>query len=317
MNSLLLDLLDPREVVAYRPALARALNSPLAALFLCQACHWQAIVGVGKWFYKLRDARRGEDGKMLPPLTASEQSWEWETGMGRSAQQTARKILRDLGLMEESEWGIPNRLHFRINIEKLGEFLAQTQENRQLAESYQLEGRILPTGGQDLTNSMATSDQLEGRILPTNTETTSSISNKTTQSPPLPPASGGLSVRQRGTRTGRKKLDLNTSSEAFRAFWASYPKQIHLKESWEAWSADSLDAQASIIMEGLERWKKSQDWVRDDGRYVPAPDKWLEGMRWLDSPAEYKVGVIRNSTGRVVDHERGDVERDYGQAGAI
>ena len=37
-------------VVAYRPELARALGSAVAAIFLGQAIYWQRIAGIGQWF---------------------------------------------------------------------------------------------------------------------------------------------------------------------------------------------------------------------------------------------------------------------------
>ena len=112
---------------------------------------------------------------------------------------------------------------------------------------------------------------------------------------------------------------IRDATPACLAFWKAYhpARKIRFSNLVGVWNTRGLDAQADAIMEGLSRWMKSADWKKDDGKYVPAPDRWVEELRWLDSPAEYKVGVIRNYSGRVVDHERGEVERDYGKAGAI
>ena len=94
MSDALLNLLDPSEVIAYRPALARALGSINAALFLCQAVYWQRIANKmgNEYFYKLMESERNETGNLLPPSNAFKQSWEWELGgMSRRQQECARK----------------------------------------------------------------------------------------------------------------------------------------------------------------------------------------------------------------------------------
>ena len=110
------------ELVVFRPGLARRIG-PLPALLLCQACYWQGVAGVGEWWHKLRDADRDAAGKLLPPKNRDRQSWEWELGIGRSEQQICRRVLRDQNLIEEKLVGIPARLHFRVDVERLAEFL--------------------------------------------------------------------------------------------------------------------------------------------------------------------------------------------------
>ena len=117
------------EKIAFRPGFGRALSSPGAALFLSQALFWQRIAGPGNWFYKLRDADRGADGALIPPTSSHRQSWEWELGgMGRRDQEEARKILKKNGLLEEKLQGVPARLHFRVNLQNLVEFIHKNQK---------------------------------------------------------------------------------------------------------------------------------------------------------------------------------------------
>ena len=35
-------------------------------------------------------------------------------------------------------------------------------------------------------------------------------------------------------------------------------------------------------MHGLARWKDSDQWTRDDGRFIPHPATWLNGRQWED-----------------------------------
>lgn len=176
---LLLSAFGEKDVIAYRPSLGRALGSPLASLFLCQAIYWQKIAGKNEWFYKLRDAEVDtKTGMIIEPTSPAKQSWQWELGgMKRSEQETARKILIKEGLLEEKRKGIPAKIYFRVNLIKLGEFILK---NQQIAESCQLDGRKQPSGRQNPTNQKAEFLQQEGSILPCiYTETTSKITTKT------------------------------------------------------------------------------------------------------------------------------------------
>jgi hypothetical protein len=75
----------------------------LASLMLSQAQYWSERVEEEKdgWFYK------------------SQQEWTEETRLHRFQQEKARKLLRGLGILEEKKQGVPCRLFFRINYEKL------------------------------------------------------------------------------------------------------------------------------------------------------------------------------------------------------
>lgn len=64
----------------------------------------------------------------LPPASngwfaKSKDDWEAEIGLSRFEQESARKILRDLGLLEEKRTGIPARLFYRVNAQALVQML--------------------------------------------------------------------------------------------------------------------------------------------------------------------------------------------------
>lgn len=182
IHRLISDLLDYKNSVAFRPALARSLGAT-AALFLSQAIYWQNKKGIGEWFYKNRDAYRRNEVMIEPGTTIKrtsgdgevkdfvvQQSWEWELGLSRSEQETARRKLVKLGLLEEKDQGIPCKKHFRVNLDKTIDFLLK---NQQLAESCQLDGEIQPTSRRNHPN------RLDGNT-PTITKTTSKITHTET-----------------------------------------------------------------------------------------------------------------------------------------
>ena len=69
----------------------------------------------------------------------------------------------------------------------------------------------------------------------------------------------------------------------FSLFWNEYPRKVKKPEAMKAWcrikpNEDMIQA----ILLGLKRWKTSEQWTRDDGRYVPYPATWLNGRQWED-----------------------------------
>jgi hypothetical protein len=53
----------------------------------------------------------------------SEAEWDLETGLSRDGQRKARKVLEKFDVLESRRRGLPCRLYFRVNLEKLAEIL--------------------------------------------------------------------------------------------------------------------------------------------------------------------------------------------------
>jgi len=69
----------------------------------------------------------------------------------------------------------------------------------------------------------------------------------------------------------------------FEKFWTAYPRHIAKQSAIKAWAKlKPTPALITKIMTALERAKKSDQWVRDSGRYIPHPATWLNGHRFED-----------------------------------
>lgn len=101
MKDILVDLLD--RPIAFHRIFVTISGSVVAALFLSQAVYWQRRCPPGRdgWWWK----------------TGSE--WMAETGLSRAEQERARKIWRNLNILEEQRKGIPCRLWFRLDLSEL------------------------------------------------------------------------------------------------------------------------------------------------------------------------------------------------------
>lgn len=74
-------------------------------------------------------------------------------------------------------------------------------------------------------------------------------------------------------------------SGEFEALVAAYPRRARLDQARKAWQAiapsPGLHAE---MLRAVDAWKASEEWRREQGRYVPKLAKWLTDKRWLDAP---------------------------------
>jgi len=79
----------------------------------------------------------------------------------------------------------------------------------------------------------------------------------------------------------------------FSLFWDSYPKKTAQDKARAAFMG--IDEDFEVIMEGLEHNKKSNQWVSDNGFFIPDPHNWLKRRGWNDRPPLY---IPKTAVGR-------------------
>jgi hypothetical protein len=57
-----------------------------------------------------------------------------------------------------------------------------------------------------------------------------------------------------------------------------------------------------MILADVEAKKRTQDWKKDGGKYIPYPATYLNGKRWEDEGASFKYDDTHNS-----DEDLGDL----------
>ena len=98
-------------------------------------------------------------------------------------------------------------------------------------------------------------------------------------------------------RHPNKSIEQKQSTQAttlFEEFWKKYPEKCLYKVNRERCKekyAEYLDEASDPIrfhqevIEGLERWRRSEMWNTENGRYICAPFNWLDHRSWGDAPA--------------------------------
>lgn len=97
--------------IAYHPALARMVGGVNAAIFLSQLIYWD---------------ERMEDAELGVYKTAEQ--WEAETGLSVREQTTARRQLRDRGLITETHKRIEHKLYFKLDRDAFDRLIAGAGE---------------------------------------------------------------------------------------------------------------------------------------------------------------------------------------------
>ena len=112
-------------------------------------------------------------------------------------------------------------------------------------------------------------------------------------------------------KENKNKSVTRETVESFEAFWKEYPNKKAKPDAIKAWRKLNPDEElAGRIMAGLSKWKTSDQWTRDDGRFIPYPATWLNSRRWED---EVSVATRRGQNATVPAQQYS--QRDYSEPG--
>lgn len=107
------------------------------------------------------------------------------------------------------------------------------------------------------------------------------------------------------TRAGARTRE--DTDQRFEQFWTAYPRKVGKPKAKQAFEKAVKDEETfEAVMEGLRRYKRTEQWNRDGIEFVPHPTTWLNQRRWEDEipePAQ-RIPGVRES-------EHGMLERDY------
>lgn len=127
----------------------------------------------------------------------------------------------------------------------------------------------LTTGANDREEPVQKLNQGGAKIEPNNKEIYKDINNN----PSISPLEGKCD----------SEPDSNLDAQRFESFWSMYPKKKAKQDARKAWDKLKVDGTLyTEIMRGLALHKKSRDWIKDDGQFIPHPASWLNGKRWED-----------------------------------
>ena len=260
--------------IAFQRSFVRLGVGITGALLLSQIVYWQNRME-GQWFYK------------------TQTDLEEETGLTRYEQEGARKKLVSCGVLEEAKRGIPAKLYFRVNQERLEELLLGGNQHAGMGKTNKQGCGI--SANSDAENQHAgmgkTNEQSCGNSASIHTvdyqETTQKIN---TENKYL-----GASA-EADTPKVKSSTDY---SPAFEEAWQAYPKRSggnNKLSAFKAWNARiKQGVKPETMLEGVKRYaafmasegKIGTSFVKQAATFF-GPDKHFDEP-WLVETQENKV----------------------------
>lgn len=69
----------------------------------------------------------------------------------------------------------------------------------------------------------------------------------------------------------------------FDTFWAAYPKHQDKQGAKKAFEKLNVDQTLlDLMLSAIAAWKRTDQWTKDNGQYIPMPATWLNRRRWED-----------------------------------
>ncbi|MHB1152215.1 MAG: replication protein [Eubacteriales bacterium] len=106
----------------------------------------------------------------------------------------------------------------------------------------------------------------------------------------IPQAQNSSSGEQECTQQRKPKKNIKKLSsdgclnEPFDRFWTAYPRQQAKQDALKAFrKLDPDETLLTVIIGSVGLRAASEEWRRDDGRYIPLPVSYIRGRRWEDS----------------------------------
>lgn len=84
-------------------------------------------------------------------------------------------------------------------------------------------------------------------------------------------------------KTQRRSLRKQAEPEGFESFWQAYPKKISKGQARRTWQRlNPTEQLQGKILATLERAKTSDQWAKENGRFIPHASTWLNAEGWDD-----------------------------------
>jgi hypothetical protein len=81
----------------------------------------------------------------------------------------------------------------------------------------------------------------------------------------------------------------------FDTFWKEYPRKVSKQQAVKAWRSLNPDhTLLTTMLQAIEKQKRSEQWQKDQGKFIPHAATWLNGKRWEDELApKYSPPEVR------------------------
>ena len=217
------------------------------------------------WLWALDNAPTGNLEGITPRMISRAAQWDGP------AEKLAAALIR-AGWLDEKDGGI---LEIHDWYEYAGKLIDQRQAEKERSQRRRAAAAAssCSTGDDQKTTAgqpRTSRGKAAGRVDQSRVDKT-----RDDNTPPSPSAEGA----------GGGKKDIIEAR--FTEFWSAYPKKVGKQYALKAWKRVNPDADLhDRIMRAVDAQKRSEQWRRENGRYIPNPATWINGGYWDNEPTE-------------------------------
>jgi hypothetical protein len=80
----------------------------------------------------------------------------------------------------------------------------------------------------------------------------------------------------------KKVKKVNNNTAGFSLFWEAYPKKVGKIDAERSWNKSKDKPEIEVILKSIEDHKRSEQWTKENGQYIPNPSTFINQGRWMD-----------------------------------
>lgn len=102
-----------------------------------------------------------------------------------------------------------------------------------------------------------------------------------------------------------KEIDKDKEEDLFNLFWKAYPKKKS-KGDAEKWFKKNKPNKAlvDLMIAKIEELKKTKEWQKEKGQFIPYPASWLNSKGWEDEVIDSNGKMIKDKPEWYEDYEK-------------
>jgi hypothetical protein len=95
--------------------------------------------------------------------------------------------------------------------------------------------------------------------------------------------------------------------DVFEQFWKCYPRKEGKQKARSAFA--KVDVDVDTLLAALEQQKKSAQWLKNNGEFIPHASTWLNGKRWEDQMISHYDNIPKGASGEFGTAEIANIRR--------
>lgn len=252
-----------------------------------QPVHMMGLL-ISFWMWALDNAPTGDLDGITPRMIARAAQWDGP------AEKLSTALIRAGWLDEDGDSG---KLMIHDWYEYTGKLIDQRQAEKERSQRRRAAAAASANGNTD--DQQTTAGQPPDGRKKAGGRVDQSRPDQTREGKDPPPPSA------EGETAGKSAIEVR-----FAEFWSAYPKKVAKQYALKAWKRLKPDADLhDKIMRAVEAQKRSEQWRRDNGRYIPNPTTWLNGGQWDNETEEVRSDAEdRRDTQQ---HDAGGTGKDW------